>query len=187
MRKQIFQEVVQFLAQLLAGEVQVYLDRIDRHLQDLRDLPGRQLFARTQIEHLPLSGRQTIKGMQGPAHLVLPGQALLGRRFDARLIDRQGNRLGNRRSVAAELIAPEVRGNPEEPDPDSSRVAELFLLPPGAEERFLGKVLGRVRIMRQAQREPIHARNILFQQVLHRSLAPSARFACWPEAAFASG
>jgi len=98
------------------------------------------------IDHRPVSG-------------WLPGFVVIARAI----------RLIGAPSDSAELVAPEIHGDLEKPHAGGIGIAKLLPMPPCPQKRLLREVLGAMRIARQAQRESVDVRNVLFQQSPHRS------------------
>src|SRR5262249_8116776 len=80
---------------------------------------------------------------------------------------------GNRRAAPPQLIAPQVDGDAEQPDTGRAHVAQPTALPPGSQERLLREVLGGVGVVAQTECAAVDARHPLFQEVAHRTTAPT--------------
>src|SRR5713101_7437674 len=66
------EKVWKFLAHFLSRQRQVGFDRLGGDTQNLGDLSRSQALTGTEVENLPLSGRQVVHGHQGPGQILLP-------------------------------------------------------------------------------------------------------------------
>ena len=150
--------------QAFSGQVQagVYV-RLGR-LEHPRDVARREPLAKTQEEHLALSPGQSVDGLAGPGVEFAGEGPIDGRRRVGSLLAVQ------RRGVASASasISVDVQHDPQHPGAEGG-VAPVA--PPSSEHeanRLLDHLLGRVRVARQAQREPQGGRQMVDHQTIHR-------------------